>query len=153
MRCAICGEIVENIISRDHVFPRAIWKWQETTLPKEEFTELKRAIESSKNIVKVHPDCNYAKEESLFNIDDLTLTEKQRRKLEVVEKSVRPYIAGYMQIKEQIISRQNEKCYVCKKALGEDRVLRRIDTSKPRTIENGCVLCHNCNRNTAKLTC
>jgi len=56
LRCAICGEIVENIISRDHVFPRAIWKWQETTLPKEEFAIVFYMLENEDVTVSVYND-------------------------------------------------------------------------------------------------
>lgn len=145
MQCAICGkEIINENVSKDHVFPRAIWKWQEETLDVASFSVLKKAIESSSNIVKVHRKCNLEKQEVIVNLDELFLSEKQRVKLEIVRESVTPYIDGYFQKKKTIFEKQAGKCYLCNAPLLDDMVLRRINKKATHSIENGCLLCNAC---------
>lgn len=146
MICAICGNIINGNISKDHVFPRAIWKWQAEYLEEEDLVRLKRAIESSANIVKTHHSCNMEKEDAFVDISKLHLSEKSYNKLKSVELIVSDYLNGYEDRKALIYDRQAGKCFVCGENIGIHGVLRRIDKKGKRTEENGCVICHTCNQ-------
>ena len=142
--CAICGKPINGNSSKEHVFPRAIAKWTEEYIEPKEYIDLIYAIESDDNIVKTHPDCNYEKSDSIISIEELHLIEDERAGLESVYSEIEPYIEKYLSIKRDILASQDGKCYLCKKELSDEGILRRLDRSKPRILENGGVMCVEC---------
>ena len=44
MVCALCGEKINGDGSMDHVFPRALYKWNEKLLSDEEYAKLESFI-------------------------------------------------------------------------------------------------------------
>lgn len=146
MLCTICGKPITGNISKDHVYPRTLWKWQEEYLDPEEFRKLKSAVESAHNVVKTHHECNITKQDTIMSHEQLFLSDKQRERLDDVFSRVEPFIQGYVDRKNKIVEKQKNKCYRCGRKLQDTKILRRINAKKPRTEENGCVICAACNQ-------
>ncbi|MBR3516061.1 MAG: hypothetical protein IKO10_07080 [Lachnospiraceae bacterium] len=147
--CAICGKSIEGSSNRDHVYPRAIYKWSEEYLSAVEQKQLVDHIESKDNYVRTHPECNTIKEDMLPELDKLHLAPDHKKKLKFVEEGICKELENYAYQKQQLIRKQNGKCVGCGCDLQEG-VLRRKDPEKPRIWENACVVCHECNLNREK---
>ncbi|MCR5597106.1 MAG: hypothetical protein K6G19_02935 [Lachnospiraceae bacterium] len=142
--CAICGKSIERGYSVDHVYPRAIYKWSEKYLSRDEQNQLVDSIESDGNYVKTHRDCNMAKEDTMPEIDKLYLTPEKKQELQLLGEKIRKELENYTHQKSQLLQNQNGKCIGCGCDLQEG-VLRRKDPKMPRIWENACVVCHECN--------
>ncbi len=142
--CAVCGKDIYGKISRDHVFPRALYKWSEQYLTKEEYRDLKATIESADNLVPTHPDCNYQKEDDIPDLSSLHLSHAKHDRLLSVNAAVDPAITSYRDHKRNLLLSQNGRCAGCGCDLLSG-VLRRRDPDLPRRWDNACIVCHSCN--------
>ena len=149
IKCALCGGNIHGKHSTDHFFPRAIYKWAEEYLPKKEYNRLKNRICSKANLFPSHFRCNYAKNESLQNIANLHTSQNKKNQLISLQTKIHPYIQDYCKNKKMLLKQQKNKCYGCGCELCNNGVLRRIDPEMPRTWENGCVVCSECNEKEA----
>lgn len=145
MICALCGKILQYSKSKDHVFPRAIYKWEAQSLPVPAYKKIKKLIESKDNVSYVHPECNYVKEDSMPRIEKLYIPPKNKQKLIYIEMLLEDCVKDYQEHKQAILENQSKRCYNCGKTLTKTFVLRRIDKSKPRVWDNACIVCHRCN--------
>ena len=142
--CAICGKEICSMVSMDHVYPRAIYKWSREYLSKEEFRNLKAIIESTGNLVQTHPDCNYLKEDDTPDLNTLPLSNSKHNSLLFVSKAIEPAVTSYSEHKQKLLSSQNGRCAGCGCTL-QTGVLRRRNPDMPRRWENACIVCHECN--------
>ena len=131
--------------TKDHFYPRAIYKWAQYDLPEEEYRRLRECIEKSDNILKVCRDCNYEKQERVMEPTELFVTERKRIKLERVRKQIWPYYEKLGELKKRLLERQGNVCYCCRQPITDQGIIRRIDPKQKRTPDNGCVVCVQCN--------
>ena len=145
LKCGICGKIIIGKVSRDHVFPRSIYKWSEYSVTEAEYERIRRTIVQSGNIVEVHPGCNYLKEDALPDIDSLYISDKRKEQLRCIEDSLSNTIDRYIENKHKLWVNQGGRCYNCGRPIEEMAVLRRIVPEDGRRWTNACLVCHECN--------
>ena len=145
LNCGIYGKIIKGEVSRDHVFPRSLYKWSEYSVTEAEYKRIIRTIEQPGNIIEVHSCCNYLKEDALPNIDSLYISDKRKENLRHIEYSLSKTIDRYIENKHNLWVSQGGRCYSCGGPIDEMDVLRRIDPEEGRRWTNACLVCHKCN--------
>lgn len=146
MICALCGKEIRGTYSKNHCYPRAIHKWLADSLDEDEASELKSLISGQDNIIYTHTGCSSKKEDFEVNVDTLCLPWYKKERVRETRVKIRPYAKQYHEMKARIYESQAHKCLQCGCRLTENNgVMRRINTEKPRTEENACLVCHSCN--------
>ena len=138
MICAICGKEINGNPTIDHVFPKALYKWNKSS-------NIRALIQNKSNFVYAHKECNLKKEDSIINPNKLYLDDEKSRLLQTTYKNLLPVISDYETHKEEIYHYQTGKCFCCRKKIKSNAVLRRINPKKKRTWDNACLVCHTCN--------
>lgn len=149
VKCAICGKKIVGTASKDHVFPRALYKWSECYVSQTAYAELIKMIEGANNQVKTHESCNKAKEDEIPTIGCLHIEKDKMERLEALKDALDATISYYTLHKYHLLQRQKEKCFGCGKKINGQGVLRRIDPDKDRKWENAAIVCHICNTENA----
>ena len=149
VKCAICGKKIVGTASKDHVFPRALYKWSECYISQTAYAELKKMIERADNQVKTHESCNKAKEDEIPTIDHLYIENDQMERLEALKDALDATISYYTLHKYHLLQKQKERCFSCGEKIKGQGVLRRIDPDKDRKWENAAIVCHICNTENA----
>lgn len=145
MICAVCGEEINGLYVKEYCQPPALHKWLKTSLSLYEYRELKELVLSRDNIIYVHEECSSEKRKERVNITTLHLGKSRKARIEEGYAKMKPYANRYRDMRGHIVMRQNRKCYQCGCDIKEKHsVLRRIDATKPRTEENGCLVCYDC---------
>lgn len=143
--CIVCGQPTGNCRSIEHIYPRAIFKWAQYCLPADDYSFLKKAIQSKDNRAYSHFSCNQDKQDSLPDISALFFTEKKKLAVYNLSKQLAPFCDWYENYKSEILASQNGQCYLCHKPISSG-IIRRIDKTLPRTRENASIICPKCNQ-------
>lgn len=144
--CALCGGVLKSHVNKDHIFPKAIYKWTEKVLDKSEARKLKSILWSKRNVVKVHYRCNYRKMDAVLDVNQLYVPEEKREVLIHTRNKVMKYYNIYLGIKKRVFEKQNNLCYYCHRRIArKNGIMRRIDDKLPRIESNACVICRRCN--------
>lgn len=128
--CIYCGCRATVI---DHVLPMALHKWVNAPI---------EMLNSDDNLVPACVECNTGKS------DDIDINEilKMGTVYRDLHNKLYPYISEYITLKQELLRRHKFKCYRCSGKLGlHSATIRRVNNTKPRTIDNACLLCTNCN--------
>ena len=152
--CLYCGKKV-NIYSkytfnREHIIPRAIYKWLEyTKLDKEiDLEKLWKLSTSKESVAVVHPKCNTKRGSVIHtdeSIDKMCVDTELKEYYRHLTKECKLYIDAYKEIIKTVAISQNNRCINCGVHLDIDTsTLRRINNKKYRTIDNAVVLCEKC---------
>lgn len=148
--CAICGKpISEGDISKDHVFPKAIYKWTKEEISRKEYVYINSTLNSTGNYVYTHKLCNYCKDDYIPNIADLYISKDKANALYTIHDKIAPYLQRFEELKGILMTKQGGKCYCCHQDLSEKAVIRRITPKCKRIMDNACLVCHECNVNNA----
>lgn len=143
--CIYCGRKVKlrkrHIdYSVEHIFPRAIFKWTKT------FD--KATMNAKCNLAITHPKCNMKKSAYVPThsyLDGLCTTPNHIKALHEYREQNKDLIKAYLDMLNEVHADQDCKCAICKKDLKRyNAILRRIDFSKPRVIENAMAVCNAC---------
>lgn len=145
MLCAICGKEIKYGKNRDHIFPRAIAKWEQAYISPEELQTIRSLIGSKANIIPVHSYCNVQKDDAIPWLYALHIEPAHYLQLLKIKEQLSPYINDFLQHKRIIQQKQKNKCYSCNKPLKTLGTIRRIDPTKPRIWSNACIVCTKCN--------
>lgn len=151
--CYLCGEKI-NIYKDDptnwnidHLLPIALLKW----LPEsKELGKLEEDIHSDKNLAIVHKRCNVIRDMKIITPDEFDKNKHSSNILkdnyrEIYEKN-KSLIKAFINLVKDVLQKQGNVCYGCGKPLSlKKATIRRIDDSLPRTIDNACCVCSNCN--------
>lgn len=154
--CAWCGYLVRfekrgtdwNV---DHLIPQAVAKWAPVVDPgKFKYHSLMRVINHYDNLAVMHPNCNKLKGNYIIRVRKDSqyhnLNDEQVHYYRKVRRRINDAVNAYQNLINTVWCRQNKQCYVCKQHLNqEDVTLRRIDSSIPRSKENVCGVCIECN--------
>lgn len=142
--CPLCGKKVNkrnmDSYNIDHIVPQIVFKYSENN-------GLNSLCNGYSNLLLVHKTCNVKKGIDFLDINMLYLT-KQRKK-EILENidSCKEYIEKFNSIRKKKLEEQNCKCAICQNEITEeDTILRRLDGSKKRSLENSAAICRYCNR-------
>ena len=152
-KCVICGLPVNLAGQRhidwniEHYIPKAVAKWSDTSSS----YALRELISRDANMFIAHPDCNRLKgimytEEG---IDKLPVEEEHKERLHVLYDAVEEYAHSFKDTVSSILKKQNNCCKLCKKQLGSEYTVRRIDWNASRSADNGMVVCMDCNESMA----
>ena len=129
--CAICGSF--SYTSVDHIIPYAVHKWVSPLISKQEANALFRSIDSPKNIQYLCTTHNRLKGCSIPSNYHGDVNKK--------------YIDMYIDIVNQIAAKCYNRCYVCHRVLPISYMdIRRLNKSLPKTVDNACLVCHDCAR-------
>ena len=147
--CAICGQSIHGEAVRDHVFPRAIYKWSECYLSTTEYRKLKSRIDSGRNQVCIHAQCKEQKKEEMPAVGLLHIAPDKYEELMTVGMEVVTPALSYEAHKKELLKEQGERCAGCGCSL-EAGILRRRDPNRARMWRNACIVCEECNRMKAR---
>ena len=148
-KCSICGLPVNGFGQRhidwniEYYIPKAVAKWNGNAYT----YELRTLIGMSTNMFIVHPSCNmhkgvtYTKE----GIDDLPISAEEKERLRELYDAVESHSECFRETVASVRARQNNQCKCCGKLLGDEYVIRRINWNLPRCVENGMLICSDCN--------
>lgn len=147
MRCAICGEEMNDKFIRKHYCPPAVHKWLPECLDKEEAAEVRQMVYSRDNIIFVHEECAGKMKDGVTEINALFLPGFSKAKLHAVWEKMQPYAKMCGDLRKRMYEKQNHRCYQCGCKIEESSsVIRRIDIKLGRIEENGCLVCSCCNK-------
>lgn len=150
--CAICGRMIDLSGQRhidwniDHFVPKAVAKWS-LGIDTYDLNYLRELLSDDVNLLVTHPSCNESKGMSydINDIDNLYISNESKADLRSFVKDVNTYLDEYNRAVVQIKTRYKNRCVDCKKEITSDFVLRRIDTTIPRSVQNSVLLCPRCN--------
>lgn len=145
MVCARCGKEINGQFVKEYCQSPYIHKWLKETLPLRQYRELKELALSRDNVIFVHEECSYERTREKVNVGTLHLGRTRKERISEIYTKMKPYSDLYRNMRGRIVVRQERKCYKCGCEIKEKySILRRIDTTKPRTEENGCLVCYSC---------
>lgn len=148
VKCVVCRGIIHpsQKKTREHIYPKAIYKWGEQFWNSRDYNRYFRLIECSNNIGYSHNDCNIEKAENIPDLSMLMLTKSKLKKLLTLKEELYPAIITFSELKERILKKQDMKCFRCGKPLSgqNDGVIRRIVKEKQRIESNACIVCDAC---------
>jgi hypothetical protein len=158
--CIYCGRPVDikeqkgTAWNTEHIVPRAVFKWLERMVSKEESNKIFSLIEDKNNIAIVHTKCNASRGSSLpaINFAKKIYASDELKKIytEHISKT-EVYIRMYSDLLYSTLNSQRCKCGRCSRYMSaESTVLRRRDTSKIRNSRNVIALCFECSQKTKR---
>ncbi len=154
MQCSICGAKFQKgeRYTKDHVFPIAIYKWASVWCPDEtERAEIIQKLSSAENIQYAHEKCNFAKADSIPELQTLALDEEDFEVLQNMKKTLEAHIESFTDLKDSLLIKQKYKCYCCGMPLVTGTI-RRINPDHARTIKNACIVCTKCGEDVESFT-
>lgn len=153
--CPYCGKEVDLNQRRgvhwslDHVVPYCIYKWLEHILSGDDLDRLWDILNSIDNVVIAHYQCNIIKNSVIptdKDIDKMFLPDDMKENIKSIKKEAEPYTNMYESLTRRLGAKQNCRCLRCNKEYRvKDMTIRRLDWNKPRTEDNACLLCTQCN--------
>ena len=144
--CPVCSEAItdDSVLNVDHAVPRACVKWA-LGMSSDELSPIIDALGSRDNILIMHEKCNLAKGVAFHDLDNLNITDKAKAGISRVMEIATPAILRYTSVLGTILQRNNFRCKSCGVALDSTTtVLRRLNSSKPRSLSNVTCLCNRC---------
>lgn len=150
--CYICGMALRDYggdfsTSIDHVVPKAISKWA-IDLDDEDKCKLADILNDERNCLVAHKGCNRSKSTRILTdemIDSTFLSEELKQGAKDIIKEAEPYISSYKELFHEIATSQRFQCGFCSQPVATtNATIRRIDTSKPRSKENGVIVHNGC---------
>lgn len=145
--CPYCGDKVLTSERRhyhwnkDHVFPKALYKWSKC--PKE-------LICQKGNVLVVHSSCNFDKGASIMrpaDIEKLYIANENKKFLINLHEQLEPYIREYITLIKKLLKIQNNRCYNCRRRLNfHNLTIRRKYIDAPRVVSNAALICNTCGR-------
>lgn len=149
--CPLCGRKFSSHsnINKDHLIPQAVATWSKELLTKQEYSPLRHYINSAYNIYLVHEFCNYRKQSILLNLSQvrkLSYSKEDLLKISEMYISLNSQLNCFRSKINQTKNLQNNRCYSCRRKLGNHFVIRRINSKKTRSWKNNvCLVCNRCN--------
>lgn len=153
--CPYCGKEVDLSQRRgvhwslDHVVPYCIYKWLEHVLSGDALDRLWDIFNSIDNVVITHHKCNIQKNSDIptdKSIDEMFLPDDMKENIKSIKNEAEPYIDMYKSLTRRLGVKQGGRCLRCNKIYRiKDMTIRRLDLDKPRTEDNACLLCFQCN--------
>lgn len=132
------------MLNVDHAVPRACVKWA-LGMSSDELSPIIDALGSRDNILIMHEQCNTAKGVAFHDLDNLNITDKAKSGISRVMKIAAPAILRYTFVLGTVLRRNNFRCKSCGVDLDvTTAVLRRLNSSKPRSLNNVVCLCNRC---------
>lgn len=138
--CAHCGSTHERL-TKEHILPRMLFKW---------FGEDFHFVEDKRNITKLCKYCNETRKDCIIpSIKDVQKFYVYMPDEDFFEfcQFYREHEDAISKVLKTISENTNNVCSYCgKKLRGSRRILRRLDTSKLRSLRDNCeVYCNYCN--------
>lgn len=153
-KCIYCGNIVDIHIdrgfNREHIIPRAIYKWFEyNKIDKElDLERLWKLTTDKDSVAIVHPKCNVKRGSVLHtkeSINKLPISNKLKEHYKYLVTECEVYVREYKKLIKTVIYKQNNRCANCNILLNINNTsLRRKDITKYRTLNNAVAVCNKC---------
>ena len=153
--CLYCGDPISRFSVRginytvEHIIPYAVYKWCFHRLPEDEGQYLWEIINSVDNLAVACYTCNVDRNVDTLCPEDLQklhLSDGLKMKYISVLDKCNKYTNMYKEMQKEVYERQKCPCIMCSSNIDlKYTTLRRIDGSKPRSIDNAFLLCKSCN--------
>lgn len=154
--CIYCGKHIDMGEQRgvswslEHVVPRAVYKWVERVMSKDEVNKCFELIDSKDNLAITCCSCNVRRGSLLPSVDSVISNKYMSDDLKSMYINTIAGLQKYMDIYKAVIDisykRQNCKCARCGSFLPlSQATLRRRNKNKLRTVKNGMLVCPYCN--------
>lgn len=171
-RCYICGQVfpkqdscntsktaimVRKVLgmpygcSRDHLIPRAIFKWLGILYP-EYYDDLKsKILKNEYNVLLAHESCNVMAMSTIREPEELDSTIVNKDfidKYSALYDDCKEYISLYKELINSLLEKQDYKCAICgTHIIFKTCTIRRPNKRIPRSRVNAILVCQKCNWN------